>query len=210
MRKGVSYVIFWAAVWGLTESTIGHVLYIAGFGMGWLFWFPLAFYFMSKVYKQTATINAVLYSSIIAALIKLVDLFTPTQFNFVINPAVSILIEGLVIAATFKLLEQREVLKKFYYARMFFVSIVWRILYIAYLLFLPRYLIQISPIGSMTAFTKFILMESVVNASTIYLCFKLAKKMEKFRESDVDANNFPSLHIAIFQLAIAIFVQLLV
>ncbi|HBL37426.1 MAG TPA: hypothetical protein DDZ55_11530 [Firmicutes bacterium] len=59
MTKGWNHVLFWGALWGIIEATVGHLLHQAALPLGWLFWFPLAVGFMQMVYSQTQKITAV-------------------------------------------------------------------------------------------------------------------------------------------------------
>lgn len=174
MKREMSIIVFWGAAWGIAEATLGYVLHLLPVNIGWLFWFPIAFYFMRKAYTQTNKLSSIIYISLIAAAIKLVNLLMPVRIDFIINPAVSIILESIVLYGVFKITKDKcEGIKGLsLYVGTMILSLSWRILYIVYVLFLPAYLIKISPVGSLEHFVKFIFLESTVNSLFIYLYLK--------------------------------------
>jgi hypothetical protein len=140
LKKHIWTIIFWGSLWGLTEATLGNALHIIPFKIGWPFWFPIAYLFMNKVYIQTENRITVLYTALIAASIKLIDLFMPIRIDYTLNPAVSIIIESLSMLAVWKLTDKYNL--KFDSALIFEINTCWRILYAAYVLFLPAYFIR--------------------------------------------------------------------
>jgi hypothetical protein len=105
VKKNISIIVFWGAVWGIAEATIGYLLHMVPVNIGWLFWFPMAVYFMRKAYLQSGELYSIIYVSAISAGIKLLNLLMPARIDMVINPAVSILLEGAVVYAGYKLME---------------------------------------------------------------------------------------------------------
>lgn len=115
MERNITTIIFWGATWGLVEATLGYVLHSVLLSVGWFFWFPLAFFFMNRVFKRTGSLVSILYTSSIAAGIKLVNFLLPTRIDRVINPAVSILLEGLMVFAVFAIVEYKKDFFRFKY-----------------------------------------------------------------------------------------------
>lgn len=154
MKRNASVIIFWGAVWGLVEATLGYVLHSFSLSVGWFFWFPLAFYFMDRVYRYTNSLSSVLYTSTIAAAIKLIDFLLPTGIDRIVNPAVSILLEGLAVFVVFKIIEHRQDFFRFKYLEALAVSIGWRMLYIGYILLMPVFFFNVSPLRAVNPFVK--------------------------------------------------------
>lgn len=189
MKKHISVIVFWGAAWGITEATLGYVLHMMSFKIGWLFWFPLAFFFMNRVYKQTGKLSAILFTCTIASGIKLTNLLLPVRIDKVINPAVSIIFEGIVLFVVLRIIENKhknvntasQVLEEAVpYCRflwLFLISIAWKVLYIIYLLPLPLWMVSISPIRAIEPFCKFFFMESALSAATIFVAMKAAKEI---------------------------------
>ena len=67
MKREISLIIFWGALWGLFEATVGYVLHAFEIRIGFLVWFPAAYFFMTRVYKQTGKTYSIFYTSVIAA-----------------------------------------------------------------------------------------------------------------------------------------------
>lgn len=102
-KKLFPQVLFYGGLWGLAEATLGYLLHFLPTGVAGMIMFPVAFYFMFNLYKSSGSQSAVLMAGCIAAGIKLTGLAIPLQSPMsVINPAVSILLESLVIFAFVK------------------------------------------------------------------------------------------------------------
>lgn len=99
------------ALWGVSEATIGYALHFLPYGFSGMFMFPIGIYFMYNAYKKSDNKNAVLWVGIIAATIKFIDLLLPTRSPMsVINPAISILVESLIVFAFVKLYKAKRTL----------------------------------------------------------------------------------------------------
>lgn len=204
-RNGtISAVIFWGALWGLTEATAGHLLHVTGLGIGWLFWFPAAFYFMNRVYRMTDNPGAILSASFVAAAIKLVDLLAPVRLDYVFNPAVSIILEGLAVFALFGLRAARGETRKIGAPAVLLLSMGWRVLYLVYVLFLPADLIGISPWGGAVSFLRFFFLESLANSLVIAAYLKAASAWRLREKARTLGRLHPALSAA--ALALAVFV----
>lgn len=108
MKRYWSSIVFWGALWGFTEATLGYVLHSLSLNIGWVLWFPLAFCFIDSVYRKTNNLNSIIFTSFIAATIKMVDFIMPVSPDRVVNPAVSIIFEGLAVFVLFKSIENRQ------------------------------------------------------------------------------------------------------
>lgn len=105
--------------------------------IGSFIWYPFAIYCMTKVYNQTGKKRAIFYISIFSALIKLTNLFMALRIDKVINPAMSILLEGVALAIIVALYNgyPNKFIKKVGFV--ITTNTVWRILYLGYLAMTP-------------------------------------------------------------------------
>ncbi|GEM_PF-207640 len=176
MKKCVSAIIFWGALWGLEEATLGHLLHITTLNIGWFLWFPLAYFFMSMVYKQTGKLNSILFTSIIAAAIKLVDLSMTTNLVIIICPALSIILESISLFAILKIMDWKKLLHKNKLIEIVSVSLLWRVLFLLGLLLIPTWIMASYPYKSISSILKLLLYEGLINSLLIYGTVILAKK----------------------------------
>lgn len=181
MRKNISSVIFIGAAWGMVEATVGHVIHILSLGIGWMVWFPLAFFFLNSIYGLTKRTSCMLYSAIIAAGIKLIDLFYTPRLDYVINPAVSIILEALTVFAVYQYMLRKDENVKLNYIHVMVAAFGWKVLYISYLFFLPESWIEISSLRGMIPFAKFFFLESVLNTIMLSLCMVAYRKLISLR-----------------------------
>lgn len=203
MKKHICIIAFYGAIWGLVEATLGHALHILPVKIGWMLWFPIAFYFIKTVYLKTGKHWSVIITALIAAIIKLVDLFAPVRIDYVINPAVSIVLESLTVYSIFRVVS-RYGLKK---SSIFLSNTGWRILYMIYVLFLPEYLIKISPISSWQSFFNFFVIENIVTSLFIYAIEKIRNKTKIGEKKEEQSYTELSPVLSVTMLIIAVYIQ---
>lgn len=167
MRKTFLILLFWGSLWGIAEATFGYLNHIsfAFFpGLPGLLMFPLAFAFMKQGYNATGKISSVFWMSSIAASVKLVDLWVPgNALYLVVNPAVSLLLEGLAFACVVSILKNESF--HFGWLSCFSMGVIWRAGFLLYMLGVA-YVGQ--PAGLVTSglavALRFLLLESFINA----------------------------------------------
>lgn len=208
VKRNISIVLFWGAIWGIVEATLGYFLHLISFSMGWCIWLPLAFYFLNKVYTQTKKTNYLVYVGAIAAAIKLVNLFMTSQINKVINPAMSIIFEALALCAIYKVIENKKT--KLNYLGVLAANFAWRIMYILYLFIMPYYFSEGSPISGLQSFLKFFLLESIVTSVIIYIYFKISEKLTESKKEIKEPKIILKPIISISMLVLAIIIQFII
>lgn len=198
----ISIILFWGALWGVVEATVGYIIHALPFKMptGSIL-FPIGYCFMQKSYKETKDLKSILYTSAIATSIKLINLFIPTvQIIKVLNPSAYILFEGLAVVFVFKIFEYNEEPIKFIHSLI--MSLFWRIGYyvINFVIFIPLALVSSSSILNRTKFIEFFLINSFINSILIYFYSKFAAKNNK--ELKIKYNPAFSISLFIFALLI--------
>jgi hypothetical protein len=182
MKKYVSAIIFCGALWGLEEATLGHLLHITTLNIGWLLWFPLAYFFMSMVYKQTGKLNSILYTSIIVGAIKLVDLFMTTNLVIIVCPALSIVSEGISLFAILRIIDMMKLAQKHKLVEIISTSLLWRAFFLLCLLFIPTWIMASYPYKGISSIFKLLLYEGLINSLFIYGTVILTKKVKEINE----------------------------
>jgi hypothetical protein len=166
-------ILVWGGLWGIFEATVGYLLHLLPFSVGWLVWYPVACFFMVNVYRKTGRVRDILYVGILAACIKLLNLFMPVRVDRVINPAVSILLEALSMAiVAFGLNRFFRSKKKSPAAKaiaVFCMNTGWRALYALYLLLLaPNWMREISVISSGEALVTFFITHNFFTSLVLF------------------------------------------
>lgn len=114
----LAIALFWGALWGLSEATVGCLLHevripgLAGFVM-----FPMGILFMLKAYQELKRLSMIFTTAVVAAAIKLSDLILPGTYALdVFRPAMAIICESLVIIALLSITEneafQRDLIQQ--------------------------------------------------------------------------------------------------
>lgn len=168
--KTLSSAVTWGALWGVFEATVGHILHITHLKLGWLFWYPVAFFCMHRAYLATGTPHVAWGAAIVAASVKLIDLIAPARLDYVINPAVSILLEGAAVSMAFALYARSGKKWGHMVSAIVLASLGWRGLYLLYAwLVMPPSWQAISPLASSQALIKFAVTGSLANMAPILL-----------------------------------------
>lgn len=177
--------LFWGALWGIAEATIGYLAHLVIFipGIAGFIMFPIGFYFMTRAYKDTGKPGILFSTAAVAASIKLVDLFLPNLSPiYTINPAIAILMESAAVFLVFKLLNAKPM--QFRLGEVLIASTGWRLGFLFYsaILFVTAISQEFIRMG-LEHILRFVLLESVVNALIImaYLKTEKAFKGEKSR-----------------------------
>jgi len=202
VSKNFSAIIFWGALWGLTEATVGHMLHIMPVPLGWILWSPIAFYFLYKIYSVTNNKTSVLYAAGLASLIKLIDLVAPVRIDYVINPAISILLEGLVVYLALTVLSRYDIAKMTGFA---LINTCWRILYLIYVTLMPAFIRDISPVSGLEAFLRFFVIENIITSVIFgFYLFLLAQYRKNCGREFVSYSMGTALPVLILVITICI------
>ncbi len=130
--KLVSQIIFFGAIWGITEATIGFLLHFLPPTIAGLVMFPVAAFILVKAYKATGSRASMIYIGLIAAGVKAVNFLIPGMMPFkIINPMVSIVMESLLVAVAYPLFKRASWNSKL--AGAVIASVGWRTGYILYM-----------------------------------------------------------------------------
>ena len=179
MNKKAIQIVYWGSLWGIAEATLGYVLHMAAIqlpGVPGFVMFPIAFYFMRKAYLSTGKPGAVFQVALVAALIKCCDFLITGNIPIrILNPALSIVLEGLAVALVFAYAERRKIAIGF--ASVFSMGVLWRSIFLFYLFLislidLPAALVT----DGLQVSLRFLLLESFVNAILIFAYLKFEKK----------------------------------
>ena len=214
-KKIMVVSLFWGALWGITEATLGYLAHlvlfipaIAGFIM-----FPIGFYFMNRAYKEIKKNGAIFGTAAVAASIKLVDLLLPGLHPIkTINPAISILMEALVVLLVLKVMIPNADYgtARFRFREAFTAAVVWRMGFILYSLLLfslsiYREFFQMEAVHLL----RFLLLESVINGVIIAVYLKAESAFNRNRSWSFSPASGARTVIAAALFTAAILVKLI-
>ncbi|MDO9628900.1 MAG: hypothetical protein Q7I99_03280 [Acholeplasmataceae bacterium] len=111
-NKGIlAYIIFFGALWGILEATLGYVLQFLPPLVSGSVMFPIAATLMILTYNHTKSKSAMIYVAMIAASIKSINFFMPGLLPIkTYNPMIAIMLQSLVMVAVIPLLQKKNVL----------------------------------------------------------------------------------------------------
>ena len=124
------YVLFFGAVWGILEATIGYVLQFLPPLVSGSVMFPIAATLMLVTYQNTKSKSAMIYVAAIAAAIKAIDFFLPGLPAIkTYNPMIAIMLQSVVMVIVIPLFEKKPILTKI--TGIALVGFSWRLLFLA-------------------------------------------------------------------------------
>lgn len=181
----VSQIVFYGAIWGVIEASLGYLLHFLPPTIAGIIMFPIAAFILMKAYRAMGKRSALIYVGIIAAGIKAVDFLIPGMMAFkTINPMISIVMESLMVAAAYPLLSGNKTYKQILGS--IFSSMGWRTGYVLYMAiqFLITGFVS-SYITSASAVVNFILLNGLFSGllvyAMIYIDLKTVYRSIKFR-----------------------------
>ena len=130
--RTLSIIVFFGAIWGIVEASVGYVLHFLPTFIAGTILFPFASVILYKTYQKTNSSLAVLGVGVIAAFIKAVNFLMPVTNMFkIINPMISILLEALVVMVVIRsFVKSNWVIKT---AVIAIASVTWRALFLGYM-----------------------------------------------------------------------------
>jgi len=178
--KLLTQIIFYGALWGFVEATLGYALHWIPTLIAGTIMFPIASAILLRAYNKTNSKKALLYIGMVATSIKGINLFLPSYSIFkTINPMVSIVLESLLVFAVITLFTSEKITNKVAAAQI--ASIGWRV---GYVLFMTTQFIftgyVASSISSIFSLLEFVVFSGVIGGllatGVIYLDISLKDK----------------------------------
>jgi hypothetical protein len=168
-RRIVRAVLYYGAAWGFIEATLGYLLHLLRRltplpGLTAYVLFPIGFFLMLAAYRATGRSISAFLVAATAAAVKLCSVALPgVEWIFVVNPAISILSEGLVVLAALQVISFGRDWSAVPKATA--ISVAWRGVFLLLVILLP---VQKGILmKGATAFFTFLLVDSLVNGVLI-------------------------------------------
>ncbi len=168
-------LLYWGSVWGICEATFGFVLHRAAValpGLPGALMFPMGFFCMAAAQKATGMRAAPLLTALVAAFIKTANFLLPGMDPIrVANPALSIILEGLAVAALSIPQPASGLVPRFF--RVLTMGILWRALFAVYLGFISLFALPAALVtGGAQTLLHFVVTESLINSFIIVLLLR--------------------------------------
>ncbi len=130
--KLLTQIIFYGALWGFIEATLGYALHWIPTLIAGTIMFPIASAILLRAYNKTNSKKALLYIGMVAASIKGLNLFLPSYSVFkTINPMMSIVLESLLVFVVIALFTSEKLTNKIAAAQI--ASMGWRVGYVLFM-----------------------------------------------------------------------------
>lgn len=127
----ITKVVFFGALWGLIEATIGYALHFLPVLIAGSIMFPIVMYILYLATKSLGSRKAIFYVAFIAIAIKATNLFLPMLYPAkTINPMIAMFIQSLLAFAVMPMLNSQGLKNKI--SALAIASISWRLVMIGY------------------------------------------------------------------------------
>jgi len=181
LLKQLSIIVFYGAIWGIVEASVGYVLHFLPALIAGTIMFPFATIILYRTYKASQNQWSVLGVGFIAVLIKSLNFLMPFNNAFkIINPMISIVLESLVLMVVMKSLSQSKWMTKISLVSV--SSLLWRGLFLGYLgiqaLTSGYIAIQISSIDEVVSFLIIAGLMSALMSVVLLSVFSIPKKLK--------------------------------
>lgn len=166
-------ILFFGALWGFLEATLGYVLHVSAAPVAGFLMFPVGFAMMWQAKQRTDSAYAPFQVAVVAAGIKLINLFFVPLWITAVNPAAAILLEGVFVAV---LLNQGERISPI---QCLVATYSWRLSYLAILLVQLNFGLKLRLLeGGMASILPFVTIDAWVNAMLLYVIAKYSRILE--------------------------------
>jgi len=130
----LSQIVFFGAIWGILEATLGYALHFLPTLVAGVVMFPIASFILVRAYLKTNSRVALLFVGLLAAAIKALNFLMPYTYVIKIaDPMICIVIETVVIFAIVPLLNRNKVATNLLAFPI--ASITWRMVFVLFLIF---------------------------------------------------------------------------
>lgn len=164
-KKLLVQILFFGALWGIVEATLGYVLHFIPGTLAGSILFPIAGIILYRAYNVTGSKTALLWIGVVAAMIKAVNFFLPQVSIFkTINPMMSIIMEALMVVAVVSLLtSEKQPVKLLAFP---VASIAWRGLFVGWMWFQYTTTGNLAPyLATPALITQFIVITGLVSGA---------------------------------------------
>ncbi|MBU1145818.1 MAG: hypothetical protein KJ971_08225 [Firmicutes bacterium] len=126
----ISTILFYGAIWGILEASLGYVLHFVPTFIAGTIMFPIVSVLLVRAYAKTNSKASLVFIGLVASFIKGINLFMP-QYSIwkTINPMISIVVESILVLAVIQIISKDKPLQTF--VALPLVSIGWRVLFLA-------------------------------------------------------------------------------
>jgi hypothetical protein len=129
-KEQFKYVLFFGAIWGILEATLGYVLQFLPPLISGAVMFPVAATLMVSAYLAIQNKKAIIWVAFIAAAIKAINFLLPGLMPIkTYNPMIAIILQSLFVFLFIGLYEKKRLPQVI--ASFMIVSIGWRLLFLA-------------------------------------------------------------------------------
>jgi hypothetical protein len=199
------YVLFFGALWGILEATLGYVLQFLPPLVSGSVMFPIAATLMLVTYQNTKSRKAMIYVAAIAATIKAINLFMPGLPAIkTYNPMIAIMLQSMVLVVFIPLFKKNSMP-----AVIMGIAVVgfsWRLLFLGNIAINHALTgFQFSQLASLSNMFDFVIMLGLIEALVLGLIHSMRIAINQKVALTFKPNAILSVSTFVFAVLLTIF-----
>ncbi|BCR36736.1 hypothetical protein [Mariniplasma anaerobium] len=199
------YVLFFGAIWGILEATLGYVLQFLPPLVSGSVMFPIAATLMLITYQNTKSRKAMIYVAAIAATIKAINLFMPGLPAIkTYNPMIAIMLQSFVLVVFIPLFKKNSIPSVV--TGIAVVGFSWRLLFLGNIAINNALTgFQFSQLASLSNMFDFVIMLGLIEALVLGLIHIIRIGINQKVSFVFKPNAILSLSTFVFAVVLTIF-----
>jgi hypothetical protein len=178
-KQQLSMILFFGAIWGLLEATLGYLLQFLPPLVSGSIMFPMGATILIYAYKNTGSRTSMLYVGLVAASIKAINFFMPGLMPIkTYNPMIAIMLQSIAMIIIIPLFNRKQI--PIQLLSLGIASLLWRILFIINISINHALTgFQFSQLSSTSKTYEFILMYGLLGAVALIVIFGVIFNFKK-------------------------------
>ncbi len=199
------YVLFFGAIWGILEATLGYALQFLPPLVSGSVMFPIAATLMIITYQNTKSKSAMIYVAAIAATIKAINFFMPGLPAIkTYNPMIAMMLQSVVLVVFIPLIKKKSILAVA--SGIAVLGFSWRVLFLGNIAInhaLTNF--QFSQLASVSSMVQFVILLGLMEALVLGVIHIVHLVLNQKLALSFKPNVILSLSTFVFAVLLTIF-----
>lgn len=199
------YVVFFGAIWGILEATLGYVLQFLPPLVSGSIMFPIAATLMMMTYQNTKSRSSMIYVAAIAATIKAINLFMPGLPAIkTYNPMIAMMLQSFVLVIFIPLFKKENLTSVV--TGIAVIGFSWRMLFLSNIAINNALTgFNFPQLANLSAMVNFVVLLGFMEALVLGMIYIIRLGMKQKLALNFKPNLIISLSTFIFAVILTIF-----
>ncbi len=197
----INLIVFYGALWGVLEATLGYALQFTPPFFSGMIMFPIASALLMALYLQTGSRRAMFAAGLLAAAIKSVNLLMPLMAWRTLTPMIAIVLESLMLASLVALIVNKPVRSQI--TGFVVASLSWRALFLGVMAL--RYAMSgflFADLANMQTILSFVVYQGLAGAGIAFLAYRVVHWV--MMDKGLRLRPFPAVSASLLGIAVVL------